>query len=226
MMKKIGVIVAVEIKAVLSRYGQPETSESSCGFDVMKYNCKGYELLIIKSGEGEIPAAAAAQHLITKYGVDMIVNFGVVGGLTPEISKAKTCIVERVVHYQFDLSELDPVKVGQHPGYDDIYIYPDRTFFEKALSLYPELITVTCASGDRFVGKAEDKKKLHEDFGADICEMEAAGITLTCNRCGVPCLLLKTVSDGITGGAEEFLSEVDRSADICLDIADKIMNNL
>ena len=56
--------------------------------------------------------------------------------------------------------------------------------------------------------------------------MEAAGITLTCNRCGVPCLLLKTVSDGITGGAEEFLSEVDRSADICLDIADKIMNNL
>ena len=54
--------------------------------------------------------------------------------------------------------------------------------------------------------------------------MEAAGILLTCNRSGIPCLMIKTVSDSITGGAEEFTSEVNRSASICLDIADKIMN--
>ena len=53
--------------------------------------------------------------------------------------------------------------------------------------------------------------------------MEAAGIVLTCDRCGVPCLLIKTVSDGITGGAEEFFKEVSRSADICLEITDEIM---
>ena len=52
--------------------------------------------------------------------------------------------------------------------------------------------------------KAEDKRALHETYGAHICEMEAAGIVLTCDRAGVPCLLLKIVSDGITGGAEEF----------------------
>ena len=82
---------------------------------------------------------------------------------------------------------------------------------------------MTCASGDRFVGKAEDKAALNRDFDAEICEMEAAGIVLTCDRCGVPCLLIKTVSDGITGGAEEFLKEISRSADICLEITDEIM---
>ena len=50
-----------------------------------------------------------------------------------------------------------------------------------------------------------------------------AGIVLTCDRCGVPFLLIKTVSDGITGGAEEFFKEVSRSADICLEITDEIM---
>ncbi len=83
-MKRIGMMVAVEIEAVLSKYGQPERCEECCGFEVMKYDCKGYELLIVKSGEGEIAAAAATQHLISKYGVNLIVNFGVVGGLTPE----------------------------------------------------------------------------------------------------------------------------------------------
>lgn len=222
-MKKIGMIVAVEISAVLSRYGRPSSCSKECGFDIMKYNCKNYELIIAKSGEGELAAAAAVEHLISRHGVDMVVNFGVVGGLTPEMSKAKTCIVERVVHYQFDLSEIDPVKVGQHIGYDDIYLYPDRGLFKKAIELHPELLPVTCASGDRFVGKAEDKAALNRDFGAEICEMEAAGVVLTCDRCGIPCLLIKTVSDGITGGAEEFSKEVSRSADICLEITDQIM---
>ncbi len=222
-MKKIGMIVAVEISAVLSRYGRPSSCSKECGFDIMKYNCKNYELIIAKSGEGELAAAAAVEHLISRHGVDMVVNFGVVGGLTPEMSKAKTCIVERVVHYQFDISEIDPVKVGQHIGYDDIYLYPDRGLFNKAIELHPELLPVTCASGDRFVGKAEDKAALNRDFGAEICEMEAAGVVLTCDRCGIPCLLIKTVSDGITGGAEEFSKEVSRSADICLEITDQIM---
>ena len=47
------------------------------------------------------------QFLISKFDVDLIVNFGVVGGLTPEMELAKTCIVESVIHYDFDTSEAD-----------------------------------------------------------------------------------------------------------------------
>ena len=33
--------------------------------------------------------------------------------------------------------------------------------------------------------------------------MEAAAIVMTCDRAGIPCLLIKAVSDGVTGGEEE-----------------------
>ena len=56
--------------------------------------------------------------------------------------------------------------------------------------------------------------------------MEAAGVVLTCNRAGVPCLVVKTVSDGITGGAEEFAREISCSAEICLAITDEIIRSL
>ena len=56
--------------------------------------------------------------------------------------------------------------------------------------------------------------------------MEAAGVVLSCNRAGVPCLVIKTVSDGIMGGAEEFARELTRSAEICLAITDEIIRVL
>ena len=90
----------------------------------------------------------------------------------------------------------------------------------------PDLKTVICASGDKFIGDSAKKQNLHELYGADICEMEAAGIVLTCNRNQVPCMLIKTVSDGITGGAEEFSREVNRTASLSLDIAIKVMEKM
>ena len=97
---------------------------------------------------------------------------------------------------------------------------------DKAQALFPELQRVVCASADKFVEGREAKSSLHERFGADICEMEAAAVVLTCNRALVPCLVIKTVSDGITGGAEQFSKEVDRSAELCLAVADAVIRAL
>lgn len=56
--------------------------------------------------------------------------------------------------------------------------------------------------------------------------MEAAGIVLTSNRNRIPCLLIKAVSDGIQGGAEEFRQELENSARICLKIVDQVIKNI
>ena len=76
------------------------------------------------------------------------------------------------------------------------------------------------------MGSPDRKRELHALYGAEICDMESAGVVLTCNRSGVPCLLIKTVSDGIEGGAEEFKAELQRSAALCLAVADKIIRAL
>ena len=222
-MKKIGMIVAVEIQAVLDKYGDRLEEMFVDGFPVKVLKNDGYTLYIVKTGAGEIAAAAGTQLLISKYGVDFVINFGVVGGLTPEMALAKTVMVEKVVHYDFDTSEIDGWEPARYAEYPTPFIPVKEEMLALAEKIQPDLKRVICASADKFVGDRAKKAALHEMYGAEICEMEAAGILLTCNRSGVPCLMIKTVSDSITGGAEEFAAEVNRSAEVCLGIADKVM---
>ena len=219
-------IVAVEIEAVISKYGTAETTENIGNMEVLTFKMPAYELILIHSGVGELGAAAACQLLITYYGCEMVVNFGVVGGLTEEMTLAKTCIVDKVVHYDFDLSGIDPVQPAQYPELKDEYIPSDRKLFEMVRTLRPDLKSVICASADKFISSAETKKQLHERYHADICEMEAAGIALTCFRNNIPCLMIKCVSDAISGGAEEYMKEVLNSSKVCLDVLDEILEKL
>lgn len=222
-MKNIGMIVAVEIEAVLNKYGKP-TELKYPGFKIYEYEIEDKNLYVIHSGAGEIAATMATQFLISQLQVEFIVNFGVVGGLTEEMTLARTCIVESVVHYDFDTTDADDTEVGRYLQYPSVYIPTTKEVLDKALIIEPDLKSVICASADKFIGSEEKKRELHDKFKADICEMEAAGIVLTCNRNKVPCLLIKTVSDSISGGAEEFFSAVNESARICMEITHKIIS--
>ena len=225
-MKTIGMLVAVEMGAVLARYGTARSVETRCGFTVHHYDMDGYTLCVMHSGAGELAAAAATALLLDRYGAELIVNFGVVGGLTPEMAQTKTCVVEKVVHYDFDTSAYDGTKPGQYCEFPDEFIPLDTALVERACAIDPTLRRVVCASGDKFVDKPEEKTALHERFGADICEMEAAAVALTCRRANIPCLLIKTVSDGLLGGAEEFGTALEKTSAQALAVADRIIRDL
>ena len=222
---RIGMIVAVEIGAVAKRYESKLVDVPSVGFDVKLYSCASYDMYIVNSGAGEIASSSAAQFLISAFKVDMIVNFGVVGGLTEEMTVSKLAVITSVVHYDFDVSEYISTRKAQYANYPSCYIPTNERLVELAVAIEPTLKKVICASGDKFIGAPERKQALNREYGADICEMEAAGIVLTCNRSGVPCLLIKAVSDSMKGGAEEFQKEFERCADICLDTVERIIEN-
>ena len=208
-MKKIGMLVAVEIGSVLSKYGKASEEIEKFGFKVYKYEMPQYELYVVHSGAGEIAAAAATQLLIAVYGVEAVVNFGVVGGLTEDMKLSKTVVVEKVVHYDFDVSAIDHVEVGRYTSYPEVYIPLNKGLIEMALQVEPSLKRVACASADKFVDGRENKSRIAQQFGADICEMELAAIVLTCD-----------------GGAEEFGRTVNEAADVCLRVTDKIIANM
>lgn len=220
--KRVGMLVAVEINSLLAKYGQAPKKHRRFGFDVYEYKTENADIFAIHSGAGELAAAAATQLLISEFGVSAVVNFGVVGGLTEEMGLAKTVIVEKVVHYDFDISPLGQQVRGQHEEYDSPYISLDKGLIDMALAIEPGLKKVTCASGDKFVEGGEAKRALARDFEADICEMELAAIALTCDRCGVPCVAIKTVSDGVDGGAQSFEENVRASGDLCMRIVGKL----
>ena len=226
MKKRIGIVVAIELDAVLARYGSECLIKESHGHTVREYENENCVILVTDSGAGEISAASAAQFLISECAVDIIVNFGVVGGLTEKMSTAELCVVEKVIHYDYDTTGWLNLGRGRYPGHDSAYVYTSHDLIETALSVRPDLMKVTCASADKFVDDERSKKELHEKYGADICEMEAAGIVLTCEKCGVPCLLVKSVSDSLTGGGKEFMKELSRVSSLCFDVVDGIIVRL
>ncbi len=207
--KKIGLVVAMdkEIAPFLKTDGVLVKEEITCGHIVYFYNLKGKELLLIKSGIGEIQASSATSILIGVYGCDFILNFGVCGSLTSDVDVLNTVLVKAVVHYDFDLSPIDNVKVGQYPDYDSPIIFTSKESRDLALKINPNLKEVICASADKFVENQNIKDDLFKNFGAKVCDMECAGILITCNKANVPCLIIKAVSDG-KGGQEEYFKRV------------------
>ncbi len=225
----IGMIVAIpqEINAMFESFGRYAGEDVECGYRVFMYEVGKHKIIVTGSGAGEIEAAAATQFLITKYYVNLVVNFGVVGGLTPDMKLHRTVVVEKAVHYQYDATPVDNTLMpGQHMGMPDLYIPTTPNFVKIAQKVAPDVTPVICASGDRFIEKQEDKKMLRNTYGADICDMESAGIILTCIRNEVPMMLIKAVSDSMEGGAEEFNEMVSAAASTCVSVVKGILEVL
>ena len=223
-MRKIGMIVAVEDEALRQKYG--EGYDLKDGHGTTLYQTQKSQVYALQSGAGEIFAAAATQYLIDRYEVAAVLNYGVVGACSDAMKAGETCIVNRVVHHQYDLSAADGVPAGRYLEYPDQWLLVNEDLVNKAVEAFPYLRLAACASGDKFMGDPAEKLFLHEEFGADICDMEAAAILLTCDRNRVPCLMIKTVSDSVRGGAEEYWNEKDRTARACLDIVDRLIDEL
>lgn len=224
--KRFGMIVAIEMEAFFELYPDNKELEAPGAFRLFLVERDNYDLYVLQTGMGEIAAAAGVQYLISKCEVSAIVNFGVVGGLTAEMQQQKVCVVNRVVHYKYDCSEFQDVKVGQVDGHDSIFLMTDESLLKKALEVDDSLHVVTCCSGDKFIGTAEEKTYLHDTFEGDICDMESAGIVLTCEMNDVPCLMLKAVSDGLTDGADGFVAELENASMGCLKVTAKVLDSI
>ena len=225
-MKKIGMVVAMqkEITPFLKSLGVKVKTVSRFGFDIMKFELSGKSIVCVQSGIGEIHASSATQTLIGVYGVEAIINFGVCGALG-DIGVSETVLVKGVAHYDFDLSPIDDVAVGQYPGESSAIIGTDEGLRNAVKKIKPEIREVVCASADKFVASEGVKNLLSKTYGAKVCEMESAGVLITCKRCKVPCLIIKAVSDG-KGGAEEFKKMVDEASKAYIDLVIKLLEEI
>jgi len=177
----------------------------------IKNNC----FYTIESGVGEIRAAAATQELIMRSNPDLIINFGVCGGLNPDISSGEVVAVKSIVHYNRDISAVDNTEAERYEQYKSIYIPTNAELIDRVIDFMPNVRQVICASGDEFVADPKRKLELLKKYKAEICDMEAAGIQLTADKAGVPTLIIKAVSDDSKGGENEYWNTVETAAANC-----------
>ncbi len=208
---RIGIVTAMaeETLPIIEKLGNIKSEQTIAGALVREIDYKGNNIYLAQSGVGEISAAITTQLLITVFKVDLILNFGFVGAINKDLDISELVMVEKIAHHQFDVSALENVPVGRYTNRDGIFFYTDKTLCDAVQSALPApLRFVIDASGDKFVASKEDKTYLKEAFGADICEMECAGIALTAEKNNVPFVSIKVVSDRADEGATMSFVEV------------------
>ena len=190
----IGVVVAMDSEAeILLDQMEIENIQTIFGKTVHFGRAFGKEMLVVVSAEGKVNAAAGACAAIAK-GADIIVNFGVAGGLTPERTEvAEMYLVDKVVQYEFDIVQLTGKPMGTLPDEAENFL---PLYCPAALD-FPRR---TLGTGDRFNDSPIDHALLLE-LGCDIREMEAGAMAQVCKYAGVPFVSVKAISDVYGSGS-------------------------
>ena len=141
---------------------------------------------LLVCGVGKVNAAAATQRAIDE-GATEIWNVGVAGGLDPSMEVGASYVIDRAVEYDFDLAQVNGTRIGVHN---------ERTtpYFACVADFAPGLPRATLATGDRFGDDAADFATL-DGLEATVRDMEGAAVAHVCETNGVPCRIVKCLSD-------------------------------
>ena len=194
--QKIGMVVAMakELSPMLASLGQKVGVVDKDCFRAEVYRLGDREIYVCECGIGQISATIATQMLVSFCQVGLVINFGVAGSLNASFDIGDIVLAEGVVHTDRDLSPIDPVKPAQYGEYDSVVIPTTQSLVEVVKSIQDVPVGIV-ASSEKFVADSTTKDKLVTDYGADLCDMESAGVLLTANRNSIPVIIIKAVSD-------------------------------
>ena len=226
----IGIIgaMALEIENLKNELEDPREERIS-GMLFTRGRLCGAEGVLAVCGIGKCFAAACAEAMFLTFRPRVIVNIGVAGTLTRGLGIGDIAIGTDAVCHDMDTTPLgDPP--GLISGINKVHIPLDAALSEKAADVCADLgLTALCgtiASGDRFVVDPAYKAWLREQFGAIACEMEGQPIAQVCYMNGLPCLILRSISDSVDGGAADYETfkhaAADRSAKVIKSLLRKI----
>lgn len=196
----IGIIVAMPKESDTLRAAlQHATAQTISGITFYSGVLEGQAVVLATAGVGKVAAAVCAEIMILTYHPRLILNSGVAGTLTPDLSIEQLAVADRVVQYDMDTSAVgDPV--GMISGINRIYFPCDATVVSRLMQAAETCGMVaktgTIATGDRFVADSETKAHIVSLFDAIAVEMEAGAIGHVCFLNDTPFGITRAISDG------------------------------
>lgn len=160
-------------------------------------DCGEHTLVTVVSGIGKVNAAITTQALLDNFAVDAVINVGVAGSLTRELSFGDVVIAEDLVEHDFDITAFG-VPLGQIARMDTFSFIADAKLNEVLKTVRLDGHEVRCGrivSGDQFIDSGAKAEFLHNEFNALACEMEGAAIAHVCYLNQVPFTVIRSLSD-------------------------------
>lgn len=212
----VAIIGALE-KEVAQIYGELEGAHMAdeAGIKVACGRFAGLDVVATTAGMGTVNAAAATQHLISRYGAGTVIFSGIAGGLNPVLH-----IGDVVVGACLRYLDTDTALIAESaPGLEEFASTPelvdiavaalaDRGFSPAGTAdLAPDALQFlagTIATGDRFVTGEAMRAAAIEATHADCVEMEGAAVAHIAAKNGARCLVLRAISDNCDEAYDAF----------------------
>lgn len=203
--RRIGIIGAMpEEIALLCAKLHDCAKEIYAGVDYYTGMLGSHAVVVCCAGMGKANAASTTQVLITRYSAEKIIFSGIAGNMSSEIGIGDVVVGRTVLYHdaQLDMLCQSAPFLQQYSG--------DPALVDLALracaACGAKAIAGRIATGDTFVGDRETKRKIAEKCQPDCVEMEGAAVHQTAARNGVPCVVLRAMSDN----ADEYSLETVR----------------
>lgn len=190
-----------EWRGVLARFPGARLQQSPFGawFETAlgAYPAVGFFL----GGWGKISAAASAQWVIDAWRPDMLINLGTCGGFAGSVERGEVILAQGALAY--DIIEM----MGDPQAALDFYT--TRLDLSWLREPYPHPVRrAWMVSADRDLQPA-DMPMLVERYHAVAADWESAAIAWVARRSGLPCLILRGVTDLADAEGDEAYGNVD-----------------
>lgn len=203
----IGLIGAMNVELEILEEQLEDRQETKIGMDrFVSGKLYGQDAVLAVCGPGKVNAALCAQSMILNFHPEWILNLGVAGSGEEGVSIGDMVIATAAVQHDMDTSPIgDPVgyvsKIGLieipcDPALRDRLVRAARSV--DGMKVHEGII----ATGDQFISKAEFRQQIHERFHSKAVEMEGAAVAHACYMHGVPCGVLRSISDQANGQSE------------------------
>ncbi|MBB6671308.1 5'-methylthioadenosine/adenosylhomocysteine nucleosidase [Cohnella nanjingensis] len=219
--------MAEEAAPFLPRLGRlRETSVAGAPFYAGEL--AGQDTILLQCGIGKANAAWTTAVLIERYRPELILHYGVAGGLDPSLSVGDAVIATELVY-----SDVNATAFGY--AYGQVPQMPARYPVEPALlalakraaaeaPLEGRLVHGLITTADSFVNQPELAAAIRGRFPyAQATDMEGAAIAQTAYRFGVPFLVVRALSDlaGVEA-ADNYKSHVDFASERAAAVAEAL----
>ena len=168
------------------------------------------KVTIAQCGMGKVNAGICAQTLINSFGAARVINTGVAGSLTSELTINDFVVSVDAVQHDYDVSPIG-FKKGEIP-YTGLVAFPaDEELRSKAVAAVQEaapsskVLEGRVCSGDQFISTPEQIEAITSEFGGLCAEMEGGAIAQVCHLNETPYVIIRAISDDSDGMSfEEF----------------------
>ncbi len=191
------VSAAAEWRGVKEIYPQADCQPSRYGewfAHTFSYPHSDRQAIFFHGGWGKIAAAASTEYAIQRWQPGLVVNLGTCGGFAGQVERGQVLLVEETVVYDIIEQMGSAIEALAH--------YTTRLALDWLPQPLPAgVIRARLVSADRDI-LPQDIPYLSEHFKARAADWESGAIAWVTARHGLPCLILRGVTDlvGSEGG--------------------------